>query len=65
MVTNIFKPNATLDNVVGELKAPDHVIIVGGSGNSLDSDLNYRNENDIDNITKNSTPTNIGFVGLP
>jgi hypothetical protein len=41
MVTNIFKPNATLDSVIGELKAPDHVITAGGPWNSLDSDLNY------------------------
>jgi hypothetical protein len=41
MVTNIFKPYATLDNVVGKLKGPDHVITVGGSGNILDSDVIY------------------------
>jgi hypothetical protein len=71
MVTNIFKPNATLGNVVGELKElskdftkEDHVIIVGGPGNSLDRDLNYKIENDINSIAKNSTHTNVGFVGL-
>jgi hypothetical protein len=65
MVTNILKPNATLDNVVGELKGSDHVITVGGSGNSLDSDLNYRTEIDTDNIAENSIHTNTGFVGHP
>jgi hypothetical protein len=71
MVTNIFKPNATLGNVVGELKElskdltkDDHVIIVGGPGNSLGRDLNYKIENDINSIAKNSTHTNVGFVGL-
>jgi hypothetical protein len=71
MVTNIFKPNATLGNVAGELKAlskdltkDDHVIIVGGPGNSLGRDLNYKTENDMDNIANNSIHTNVGFVGL-
>jgi hypothetical protein len=71
MVTNIFKPNATLGNAVGELKTlskdltkDDHVIIVGGPGNSLNRDLNYNSENDMDNIAKNSIHTNVGFVGL-
>jgi hypothetical protein len=71
MVTNKkFKPSATLGNVVGELKAlskhltnDDHVIIVGGPGNSLDRDLNYKIENDMDDIAKNSIHTNVGFVG--
>jgi hypothetical protein len=71
MVTNVFKPNATLGNVVGELKAlskdfikDDYVIIVGAPGNILDRDPNYKTENDIDNITKNSTHTIDGFAGL-
>jgi hypothetical protein len=71
MDTSIFKPNATLGKVVGELKKlskdltkNDHVIIVGGPGNSLDRDLNDKIENDMDNIAKNSTHTNVGFVGL-
>jgi hypothetical protein len=44
-VTSIFKPNATLGNVVGDLKALSkdltkeyHVIVVGGPGNSLERD---------------------------
>ncbi|KDR16343.1 hypothetical protein L798_10058 [Zootermopsis nevadensis] len=71
MVTNIFKPNVTLGNVAGELETrskdftkDDHVIIVGGPGNSLDRDLNYKIENDMDNIARNSLHTNVGFVGL-
>jgi hypothetical protein len=69
MVTNVFKPNAILGNVVGEHKTlskdlikNDHVIIVGGPG--LDRDLNCKIENDMDNIAKNSIRTNVGFVGL-
>jgi len=65
MVTNIFKSNATLDNVVGKLKGPDHLITVGGPGNSLDSDLNYRIEIDIGSISKNSIHTNIGLLASP
>jgi hypothetical protein len=67
MVTNIFTPSATLGNVVEELKElskdftkDDHVIIVEGPGNSL----NYKIENDINSIAKNSTHTNVVFVGL-
>jgi hypothetical protein len=37
---------------------------VGGQGNSLDRDLNYKTENDINCIAKHSTHTNVGFVGL-
>jgi hypothetical protein len=66
MVTNIFKPNATLGNVVGKFQAlskdfikDDHAIIVGGPGNSLDRDSNYNTENDVDNIAKSSTHTNV------
>jgi trans-2-enoyl-CoA reductase len=47
-ITSIFKPNAALHNVVVDLKTlskdmtkDDHVIIVGGPGNSLDTDSNY------------------------
>jgi hypothetical protein len=53
-VTSIFKPNAALGDVVGDLKAlsndltkEDHVIIVGGRGNSFESDLNYQIEEDL------------------
>jgi hypothetical protein len=42
----------------------DHVIIVGEPGNGLDRDLNYKIENDLDNIAKNSIHTSLGFAGL-
>jgi hypothetical protein len=72
MVTNTFKPNSTFDHVVGELRALSkdftkdvHMITVRGPGNRFDRDLNYRIEDNIDNIAKNSIYTNIGFVSLP
>jgi hypothetical protein len=37
---------------------------VGGPGNSLDGDLNYKIEHDEDNIAKKSIHTSVGFVGL-
>jgi hypothetical protein len=54
-VTSMFKPNAALD-VIGDLQAlnkdltkEDHVIIVGRPCNSLEKDLNYQPEKDMDN----------------
>jgi hypothetical protein len=41
-----------------------HLIIMGGRGNNLDREPNYKIENDIDNTGKKSTHTNVGFVGL-
>ncbi|XP_069679979.1 uncharacterized protein [Periplaneta americana] len=70
-VTSFFKPNASLSNVVGDLSAlakdldkEDHVIIVGGAGNSLDRNLNYSIDGDIHNIAQKSGHTNVGFVNL-
>jgi hypothetical protein len=54
IITSIFKPNAELRNVAKDLKAlskdmtkDDHVIIVGGPGNSLDLERNYQIEKDL------------------
>jgi hypothetical protein len=48
-VISIFKPNADLSNVTGDienlckgLNKEDQVVIVGGPGNSLDRNLNYQ-----------------------
>jgi hypothetical protein len=67
----IFKPNAALGDVVGVLRAlskdltkEDHVIIVEGPDNSLERDLNYQTEKDLDNTAKNSRHTNVEFVRL-
>jgi hypothetical protein len=70
-ITSIFKPNAELRNVAKDLKAlskdmtkDDHIIIVGGPGNSLDLDRNYQIGKDLSNIANDSINTNVGFVGL-
>lgn len=70
-VTSIFKPNASLSDVVRDLSPlskdlnkEDHVVIVGGAGNSLDRNLNYSIEVDIDNIRQRSSHTNVEFVNL-
>lgn len=59
MITNVLKPNATSNSIVGELKAiskdfteDDHVIIVGGPGNILHRDFNYRIDKDLGSIAK-------------
>jgi hypothetical protein len=71
MVTNILKLNAMPGNAVEKLTSPskvftkdDHVITMGGPGNSLDRGQNYKTENNIHNTAKNSTHTSVGFVGL-
>jgi hypothetical protein len=70
-ITNIFKPNAALHNVVVDLETlskdmmkDDHVIIKGGPDNSLDMDSNYQIEKDFNNTANDSINTNVGFVGL-
>jgi hypothetical protein len=70
-VTSIFKPNAALGDVVGDLKTlssdltkEDHEIIVGGPDISLERDFSYQIEEDLDNIAKNSRHSNVGFIGL-
>jgi hypothetical protein len=49
VVTSIFKPNAPLANVAEDLRKlvkdftkQDHIVIVGGSGNSLDRNSHYQ-----------------------
>lgn len=70
-VTSIFNPNAGLSHVAGnvrdfakDLNKEDHVVIVGGPGNSLDRNLNYTIEMDMDHIAKASSHTNVSFVNL-
>jgi len=70
-VTSIFKPNADLSNVTGDienlckgLNKEDQVVIVGGPGNSLDRNLNYQIEKDISDIAQKTSHTNVKFVGL-
>jgi hypothetical protein len=68
-VTSIFKPNADLSNVTGDienlckgLNKEDQVVIVGGPGNSLDRNLNYQIEKDISDIAQRTSLTNVNFV---
>jgi hypothetical protein len=40
------------------------LLIVGGPGNSLDRNLNYKIEKDICDIAQKTSSTNVKFVGL-
>jgi hypothetical protein len=71
LFTSLFKPNAPLANVVEDLgkfgknlTKRDHVVIVGGPGNSLDRNYHYSIEKDIYFIAERTSSTNVGFVGL-
>jgi hypothetical protein len=70
-VTSIFKPNAPLENVVEDLAnlgkdltKKDHIIIVGGPGNSLERNCHYSIEKDLSFIAKRTDHTNVRFVNL-
>jgi len=69
--TNIFKPNAPLENVdedltnLGkDLTKKDHIVIVGGPGNSLERNYHYSIEKDLNFIARRTDHTNITFVNL-
>jgi hypothetical protein len=70
-VTSIFKPNADLSNVSGDienlckgLNIENQVVIVGGPGNNLYRNLNYQIEKDISDIAQKTSHTNVKFVGF-
>ncbi|KAJ4451839.1 hypothetical protein ANN_03317 [Periplaneta americana] len=42
----------------------DHIVIVGGPGNSLDRDVSYSVEKDLENISKDSSHTNVEVAEL-
>lgn len=70
-VTSIFKPNAPLANVIEDLEnlgkdltKQDHIVIVGGPGNSLDRNYHYSIEEDLSFIAKRTSHTNVGLVNL-
>lgn len=70
-VTSIFKPNAPLKNVVEDLTnlgkdltKKDHIVIVGGPGNSLERNYHYSIEKDLNLNARRTDYTNIGFVNL-
>jgi hypothetical protein len=70
-ICSIFKPNAPLENVVEDigklgkdLTKQDHIIIVGGPGNSLDRNYHYSIEDDLNYIAEWTSNTRVGFVNL-
>jgi hypothetical protein len=70
-ICSIFKPNAPLANVVEnlgklgkDLTKRDHIITVGGPGNSLDRNHHYSTEDDLNFIAERTSNTNVGFVNL-
>jgi hypothetical protein len=69
-IVSIFKPNAPLANVEDlaklgkDLTKQDHIVVVGGPGNSLDRNYNYSIEKDINYIAERKTNTNVEFVNL-
>ena len=70
-VESIFKPSAELADVTKDLvkltsnfTKGDHVVVVGGPGNSLDRNSNYCINDDLINISKNSSHTSVKFLGL-
>jgi hypothetical protein len=71
IVTSIFKPNAPLANIVEDLwklgkdfNKRDHIVTVGGPGQSLDRNYHYQIEKDINFIAGRKSNTNVGFVNL-
>jgi hypothetical protein len=65
-IVSIFKPNVPLTNVVEDLgklgknlTKKDHVIVVGGPGNSLDRNYNYSIVKDINYIAERTMNTNV------
>jgi hypothetical protein len=70
-VCSIFKPNASLAKVVEDtgklgkgLTKQDHIIIVGGPGNSPDRNFHYSVENDLNFIGDRTLNTSVKVVGL-
>jgi glycerol dehydrogenase-like iron-containing ADH family enzyme len=70
-VFSIFKPNAPLANVVEDvrklskdLNKQDHIVIVGGAGNSLDVNQDYSIDKDLNFIAERTSNTNMGFVNF-
>ena len=68
-VTSIIKPNEPLENVEDlqnlgkDLTKKDHIVIVGGPGNSLDRNFKYSIERDLNIIARRTNHT-AGFVNL-
>jgi hypothetical protein len=70
-VTSIFKPNALFEIVVEDLAnlgkdltKEDHIVFVGGPGNSLERNYHYSIEKDLNFIARRTDHTNVRFVNL-
>jgi hypothetical protein len=69
-ICSIFKPNAPPANVEDlgkfgkDLTKQDHIIIVGGPGNSLDRNHHYSIEADLNHTAERTSNINVGFVNL-
>ena len=70
-ITSTLKPNAPLGNTVEDLRKlgeyrtkREHVITVGGSGNSPDRNYRYSIEKDINFNAERSNKTIFGFANL-
>ncbi|KAJ4437507.1 hypothetical protein ANN_17652 [Periplaneta americana] len=70
-ICSIVKPSAGPTHVTEDLvklssgfTKRDHIVIVGGPGNSLDRDVSYSVERDLENISKDSSHTNVEVVEL-
>jgi len=69
-VTSIFKPNASLENIVEDLAnlgevltKKDHIVIVGGPGNNLERNHHYSIKKDLNFIARRTDYT-VRFVNL-
>jgi hypothetical protein len=67
---SIFKPNASLENIVEDLAnlgkgltKKDHIVIVGGPGNNLERNHHYSIERDLNFIARRTDHT-VRFVNL-
>jgi hypothetical protein len=70
-VSSIVKPNAPLAKAVEDLvklgkglAKQDHIVIMGGPGNSLDRHYHYAIEKDLNFIAERMTNTNVAFSNL-
>ncbi|KAJ4425506.1 hypothetical protein ANN_27700 [Periplaneta americana] len=70
-ICSIVKPSAGLTHLTEDLvklssdfTKRDHIVIVGGPGNSLDRDVSYSVEKDLENTSKDSSHTNVEVVEI-
>jgi len=68
---SIFKPNAPLAKVAEDVRKlskgltkQNHIVIVGGAGNSLDMNQYYSVDKGVNFNAERTSNTNVGFVNL-